>query len=293
VNGEGREVDEVTDVGVPAYWLWVTGPQYYLGSDGSDRVDLEPADEYVPDGWWTCHRDTRKGDLIMLYRKKPKMDIAYLFQARSNASSLLHDTSAEPGWKYGCDYDVIEKFKNPMGIAEIKADSVLEDWNAKNSRFQRSAFRTSWQIWAHLFARLVENPEKTKVRIWEAESKAKTEAEIERELINHPERFQNAKMSLSFERSQLVCMYGGRADLLYLNKRTQGYVVVELKCGAITRNAVGQVLSYRASIEDSVEFRAAKPPLGVLVGTSIHNEAAGMVKNDPRLRFISLNELGL
>jgi len=108
VNGEGREVDEVTDVGVPAYWLWVTGPQYYLGSGGSDRVDLEPADEYVPDGWWTCHRDTRKGDLIMLYRKKPKMDIAYLFQARSNASSLLHDTSAEPGWKYGCDYDVIE-----------------------------------------------------------------------------------------------------------------------------------------------------------------------------------------
>jgi len=139
----------------PGHWLLVTGQRYYAEADGADRADLNPVGKYAPDGWWTCHKDTREGDLVMLYRTKPRMDIAYLIQTRSDAYSLLRDPAAEPGWTYGCDYEVIEKFEKPLGIAEIKADPVLYSWNAKNARFQHSAFRMQRGIWDHLVTRLV------------------------------------------------------------------------------------------------------------------------------------------
>jgi len=141
--------------GGPGRWLWVTGPQYYAEADGSDRADLKPTGDSEPDGWWTCHKDTREGDEVLLYRTTPKKDIAYLIQARSDAYSILQDPGAEPGWNYGCDYKVIEKFASSMDIAEIRADPALENWNAKKMQFQGKAFKIQPEIWEHLIARLV------------------------------------------------------------------------------------------------------------------------------------------
>lgn len=69
------------------FWVWVTGPQYYWDEQGKDRRELDPKakpSERI-DTWWTCHRDTKPGDLVLLYRTRPKGDIAYLLEARSNA----------------------------------------------------------------------------------------------------------------------------------------------------------------------------------------------------------------
>jgi hypothetical protein len=63
------------------YWLWVTRPEYYLDELGNDRDDLDPESgidpESAPDcsGWWTCHKNTKIGDLIHLYRSRLKKDI--------------------------------------------------------------------------------------------------------------------------------------------------------------------------------------------------------------------------
>jgi len=92
---------------------------------------------------------------VLLYRTAPKKDIAYLIQARSDAYSLLQDPAAEPGWDYGCDYEVIEKFAGPMDIAEIRADPALENWNAMKGRFQGKAYKIQLEIWEHLIVRLV------------------------------------------------------------------------------------------------------------------------------------------
>jgi hypothetical protein len=47
------------------YWVWVTGPDYYLDDDGCERRSLEPGEL----GSWTCHQHTQKGDLVVLYRR--------------------------------------------------------------------------------------------------------------------------------------------------------------------------------------------------------------------------------
>ncbi|MGH9893040.1 MAG: hypothetical protein ACREA0_13820, partial [bacterium] len=81
------------------YWVWVTTAEHYAEEDGSDREDLDPAAQSDPGAWWTCHRDTRRGDLALLYRTKPKMDLGYLIQAESDAYSIGDDRHAsERGW---------------------------------------------------------------------------------------------------------------------------------------------------------------------------------------------------
>ncbi len=46
-------------------WVWVTRPKYYLDESGSDREVLDPG-RVDSGGWWTCHGDTQKGDLVLL-----------------------------------------------------------------------------------------------------------------------------------------------------------------------------------------------------------------------------------
>jgi RecB family endonuclease NucS len=67
------------------------------------------------------------------------------------------------------------------------------------------------------------------------------------------------------------------------------YVVIELKRGLVSRNAVAQLLSYRASIAD--ELPARRRPIGLLVGERLDNEAHGIVDDDEWLDFIPLDEL--
>ena len=84
------------------FWLWVARPEYYLDEYGNDREDLDPDSGVDSDGWWTCHKNTRKGDLVFLWRTRPKSDIGYLIQAESDAYSIADDN--EQGWEYACDY---------------------------------------------------------------------------------------------------------------------------------------------------------------------------------------------
>ena len=67
------------------------------------------------------------------------------------------------------------------------------------------------------------------------------------------------------------------------------YVIIELKRGLVSRNAVAQLLSYRSSIAE--EFPVRRRPIGVLVGDRLDNEAAGMIADDDRLDFIALNDI--
>jgi hypothetical protein len=66
------------------YWLWVARPDIYLDEDGNEWGGLEPSDGFTKDEWWTCHKDTRRGDLILLWRTAPKSDIGYLIGSLSS-----------------------------------------------------------------------------------------------------------------------------------------------------------------------------------------------------------------
>ena len=66
-------------------------------------------------------------------------------------------------------------------------------------------------------------------------------------------------------------------------------MVIELKRGLVSRNAVAQLRSYRSSISE--EFPARRRPIGLLVGDRLDNEAGGMIEDDERLQFIALDEI--
>lgn len=133
----------------PQYWLWVTSEEYYLDDSGNEREDLNPSNENDTEGWWTCAKHTKMGDLILLYRKTPKKDIAYLIQAKSDAYSIENDDYAsKQKWKYGCDYHVLYKFSNPIHISVLK--QKIPHWNLLRNSFQGIAFSISSEIWQEL-----------------------------------------------------------------------------------------------------------------------------------------------
>lgn len=271
------------------YWVWVTRPDYYLDDDGTERADLDPGQGYSPGGWWTCHRDTEEGDLILLYRSRKNKDLAYLIETRSDAYSLLDDAAAQEGWDYGCDYEVLEKFSHPLTLAEMKADPALQDWGALRARFRRKVYGIPPDTWDHLLDRLTDDRTKTERRRRNAEKGITLERTIEDGLAADLRPFRRHGFQLELRLRQHVCRRGGRADLVCFDTSDRRYAVIELKRGLVGRNAIAQLLSYRSSIAD--EFPARRRPIGLLVGDRLDNEAAGMVDDDDRLQFIALDAL--
>ncbi len=133
------------------YWVWIASPEHYLDELGNDRDDLDPESGYDPPGWWTCHKDTREGDLILLYRSRIKKDFGYLMQAASKAYSLADNKyAALKNWDYGCDYRVLRKFKNPVTLQEVRANFHLHDWVAYTTNFRRRVYSITPKHWKRL-----------------------------------------------------------------------------------------------------------------------------------------------
>jgi predicted RNA-binding protein with PUA-like domain len=273
------------------YWVWVTGPDYYLDEDGKDRRDLDPGRGYEVGGWWTCHKLTQVGDLVLMYRSQVKRDLAYLIETRSDAYSILDDDfAAQQRWDYGCDYEVIERFEAPMTLEEMRSDQALSEWGALRAGFRRRVYAIPPDVWDHLLERLSVSRAQTENRRRAAQRRYTFEREIEETLAREPERFAPHGLQLALRAKQHPFPRGGRADLVFYDRNQRCFVVVELKRDLVGRIAVAQLLSYRASVRE--EFRARKRPIGILVGGRLDNEAAGMIDDDHRLRFLGLDRLG-
>lgn len=112
------------------HWLWVIRPEYY------DQVESSSG--------WSCHKDTRKGDLILMWRAKKKHDIAFLLQATS-------DSVPDPEWDYSCEYRVLYSFNNPVTIKDLKReDSFFKGWRAYSGNFQGRSFEIPESFWNRL-----------------------------------------------------------------------------------------------------------------------------------------------
>ena len=274
------------------YWVWITGPEYYLDSDGTDRDDLEPSSDYLPGGWWTCHKDTKAGDLILLYRSRKRMDLAYLIEARSAAYSILDDAAAKSaGWDYGCDYQVLAKFDLPLSLAVMKADPVLREWGALRAGFRRRVYEIPPDIWTHLLGALGLKRSALGKLTLKALQLFALESQIEEQLAGNLAPFTAIGLDLDLRARQYAFNRGGRLDLLCWDRTGKRYVVVELKRGQIRRDAFAQLKSYMASVRE--EFPVARKPIGLLVGTHMDNETDGMVRDDSRVQFVKLGDLGI
>lgn len=302
INNYGKKKVALSPPEEPQFWQWVTRSEYFLEADGSERESLEPGDEDIDiGGWWTCHKDTRIGDLILLYRAGQKggntyQDIKYLIQATSDAYSIVEDVYAfEHGWQYGCDYRPLFKFKNSFKLDEMKKDPYLDEWNALKGNFNRSVYKTENRHWERLIDVLKEknpdfieffktfNPEKSIIP-------KQTEAGIEKALIKQIGILNNSKRDLELVGNQVVCKGdGGRIDVLCRNKKNNGFVVIELKIVKATRNTFGQISNYMGWVIGNCAD--GNPVDGLVISKGYDNKFSSALKTTDKVEHLELSEL--
>lgn len=280
-----------------SHWLWVTTPEFYAEPDGTDKMDLDPASGLDSDGWWTCHRDTRRGDLALLWRTSPRRDLAYLMQARSSAYPIGDEPEARKrGWSFGCDYLVRAKFEQPLTLTELRAAPHLEEWSALRGNFQRSVFAIPDAHWLRLVRMIVKKNGGAAGLIKLAESRqvprrVLLEEEIENHLANDLSPFNRYGLRLELRGQQTVCSgNGGRIDLLCYDRKSERFVIVELKNVRASRNTFGQISSYVGWVTKNLKAR--RKPLGIVVARGADpafRDAASMARG---IQFIDLKDLG-
>ena len=134
------------------YWLWVSTPEYYEEYDGSDREYLEPG--VYCDGW-TCHKNTKKGDIILLYRAKKRKDFAHIICAEEDARSAPYDYRTNgKGWAYSCSCRTVIKLKHPITLQDLRKQKSFfwAQWGAYRMSFMGTAFEIPSDVWEELIS---------------------------------------------------------------------------------------------------------------------------------------------
>ena len=288
------------------YWLWVTRKEYYLNKDGSDYCDLDP-ENYKngqgSDSWWTCHKDTRKGDLVLLYRTTPKKDIAYLIEAMTDSFSLMKDKYAKKkGWDYGCDFLPLVKIENPLTLKKIKDNPYLEDWNALKAAFRKKVFSIDKSYWDKLCQLInIKNPgfqQVVKKMGIKTTIKAFREKEIEDKLVQtnfegFHELGYNLRLYVDKKTSrpgqQFKCIGNNRIDLLCLNKKNN-FVVIEIKNVKANKAAFAQISSYMGWIEKNMPGR--KKVSGIVLARGFDKGFEMCLEGNRVIKFIDIKEIG-
>src|SRR5690348_13123474 len=120
-------------MGAMQHWVWVALPDVEDPALGEKTV-------------WTCHEETRNGDVALLYRATDFMDFAYLFKVRSEPrydAGLKREFGAD----YACDADVVAELREPITLRQVRAEPRLANWTALLLNFHGSAFPISPSEW--------------------------------------------------------------------------------------------------------------------------------------------------
>lgn len=291
-----------TEEGHLRHWLWVTHPEYYLDENGAPREDLEPG--HGNDGWWTCHKDTKAGDLVLLYRTSPKRDIAYLMQAEGNAFPLEHDAYArEHGWAYGCEFRSLFRFHVPLGLAELRNDASLENWPALRDCFQRKAFAIAPDVWLRL-TQLLEDDNPGYASVLAASGTlprdVTNEKDMEDRLSVGLHLLKPFGYDLELYRDELgrtgrqfVCAsIQGRMDLLCRARANGEYIVIELKAVRAEGHTYAQVQAYMGWVMDNLPHGSHVRGLVVSEGTDAWFDSAARASRGT-VRQLDRKDVGL
>ena len=136
----------------PKYWLFYAGTENYLCDKG--------VREFPDKLFWSCEPETKKGDLIVLYRKSMNQisvkSLIKSFNMTSNVATeikkmgLGKDISAiwraesdsrrqnDWHWPYGCDVQQIKVLCPALKLDELKSIPELRRWESFRLGFQSS-----------------------------------------------------------------------------------------------------------------------------------------------------------
>lgn len=261
---------------VPAQaWLWVTR-----------TVERDPHDE----GWWSCHPNTRAGELALIYLTAPAKKIAYLARAETDAAPVDPDSTVPSTTGFECSYAILARLPTPIAFSTLTQDSQLPDWPALRSNFIGSAHRTPTDVWDHLLKMASITPRRVATLITARTAQYRLEWELEEYLVAHPEAWERLRLKLELKSQQRRFSDGSRADLVY-RTRTGRMVVVELKRGAIDQKAVDQVRRYQECLHR--EQPRWRRPLGIVVGEPPERVLRSAIRRARRLRYVDVADLGL
>jgi hypothetical protein len=282
----------------PRYWLWVTRPEYYENSP----CLLGEGDT---DGWWTCHKDTRRGDLVFLWRTTPRRDIGHVIQARSDAYCIAEDAYAsERGWDYACDYQVLYRFEEPITIEDLHKDPYLQEWSAYRAQFRRRVFRIAVEHWRRLSKIASEkNPGYREfIEGAQCDSLAESivlEEQLEEALVRNLGLLKRFGYNLDLYVDpaaevvgrQLVCRgNGGRIDLLCRDRKRKRYVVIELKNVRAGQNAFAQICNYMGWVQERIAGNA--PVIGLVISRGYDAKFESALRVTDRVFHLDVTQLG-
>jgi len=117
----------------PSVWIFVVDSR-----NNQDLSDLDHFDEIL----WGANPNTRKGDIVLMYRTAPYSDIAYVFSATSNPRQTKPDDRADT--KHVIQLGDKSRLNNPITLKEIRESSDLSNWSF--ARYQRGIMRHSKDI---------------------------------------------------------------------------------------------------------------------------------------------------
>lgn len=276
-----------------SYWVWVTRPEYYLDENGDELAWLDPRNNVDNGGWWTCHKNTKKGDLVLLYRSRLKKDIGYLIQAECDAYSLDDDEGASSkNWDYGCYIKFIYKFDNPLTLQEMRENPYLENWSAYRGNFQKKVYEIPSDHWKRLSSLLAKKNRDYKTFLSGIEKTIVSrmiflEEELEEKLFRNLSKLKRFGYDLEMYVSkdgtngrQFVCQgNGGRIDLLCWDRTKKQFVVIELKIVQAGQNTFGQICNYVGWVKERIA--KSKKVIGLVIsrGADIRFQSATNVTN--------------
>lgn len=249
----------------PIDWIWIWRPEFYHDSNGIESQLLLPGRKSR--GVGTCHPDTEPGQLVILYRTTPKKDVAYLLRTLGPAMINEHwrpRTGTRGQWNYMAEYEVLARITPPISIQELRDCPDLENFSALRGRMQRSFFRVgspdSMALWRLMDGRLPSSVS-TVLKKSRPATELPLESAIESAFVKNLKTVGRAlgrdlKIWTSpdgVKGRQLPCPEaGGRMDLLCVDRKTQDFVLLELKSVKAKRDTYGQICSYLGWIRKHV-----------------------------------------
>jgi len=289
----------------PQYWVWITRPENYLDASGNDDPYLDPENQESKYLAWTCHKNTKRGDLILLYRSRLKKDIGYLMQATADAERSTKESDKEKRWNYWCNCASLYKFSNPLTLEAIRLSPYLSDWTAYRGKFQQMVYGIRESEWKRINDALAAQNRGYRTRLSRVAGSVLPdpvilEEEIEDLLVHNLRRFKKFGFDLELCSEakddiygrQVICHggHGGRIDLLCYDRKQERYVVIEVKNVRASQNTFGQILTYVGWAQDTL--RPKKSVWGIVISRGYDARFEASMKTSRRVTQIDLSEIG-
>lgn len=289
----------------PNYWIWVTRPEYYLDENGDDDPSMHPSNPHKVQLEWTCHKDTKRGDLVLLYRSRRKKDVGYLLQATSDADRNPNGGQSEKGWDYWCTCASLYKFSSPLTLNDIRSDPYLADWTANRGNFQKMVYKISSPDWKRINGALAVRNRGYKKLLSNFEGSVLPdpvvlEEEIEHILTNDLERLNKFGFNLElcsekkdgYYGRQVICDggHGGRIDLLCYDRKQERYIVIEIKNVRANQHTFGQIQTYIGWVQNTLHPK--KSVWGIVMSRGFDARFESSMKVSRRVQQIDVSEIG-